>query len=110
MDKDKNSKQENRCWLCLNRMPIPWELQRFIGLAFWEYLAVVSAKVGSIQDNRLGGQYSYRASKAALISDYEIHLKGVCAQFDDVLSFGANVIACVNSDCICKLEFDFEVA
>ena len=29
-------------------------------------LAVVSAKVGSIQDNRLGGWYSYRASKAAL--------------------------------------------
>ena len=91
MDKDKNSKQENRfpssadsdgvdykillsmrnsfeghpkhiervmehyCWLCLNRMPIPWELQRFIGLAFWKYLTVVSAKVGSIQDNRLGG-------------------------------------------------------
>ncbi len=29
-------------------------------------LAVVSAKVGSIGDNRLGGWYSYRASKAAL--------------------------------------------
>ena len=29
-------------------------------------LAVVSAKVGSIQDNKLGGWYSYRASKAAL--------------------------------------------
>ncbi|MDZ7839470.1 MAG: SDR family NAD(P)-dependent oxidoreductase [Gammaproteobacteria bacterium] len=28
--------------------------------------AAVSAKVGSIQDNRLGGWYSYRASKAAL--------------------------------------------
>ncbi|MFB2734401.1 SDR family oxidoreductase [Shewanella mangrovisoli] len=28
--------------------------------------AVVSAKVGSINDNRLGGCYSYRASKAAL--------------------------------------------
>lgn len=28
--------------------------------------ASVSAKVGSIQDNRLGGWYSYRASKAAL--------------------------------------------
>ncbi|EMN7203746.1 SDR family oxidoreductase [Vibrio parahaemolyticus] len=28
--------------------------------------AVVSAKVGSISDNRLGGWYSYRASKAAL--------------------------------------------
>ena len=29
-------------------------------------MAVVSAKVGSIEDNRLGGWYSYRASKAAL--------------------------------------------
>ena len=29
-------------------------------------MAVLSAKVGSIDDNRLGGWYSYRASKAAL--------------------------------------------
>lgn len=29
-------------------------------------LAVISAKVGSISDNRLGGWHSYRASKAAL--------------------------------------------
>ena len=29
-------------------------------------LALLSAKVGSIGDNRLGGWYSYRASKAAL--------------------------------------------
>ncbi|PND39441.1 short-chain dehydrogenase [Paucibacter aquatile] len=29
-------------------------------------LALLSAKVGSIEDNRLGGWYSYRASKAAL--------------------------------------------
>jgi NAD(P)-dependent dehydrogenase (short-subunit alcohol dehydrogenase family) len=29
-------------------------------------LAMISAKVGSIEDNRLGGWYSYRASKAAL--------------------------------------------
>ena len=29
-------------------------------------LAMISAKVGSIGDNRLGGWYSYRASKAAL--------------------------------------------
>jgi NAD(P)-dependent dehydrogenase (short-subunit alcohol dehydrogenase family) len=31
-----------------------------------DVLAVLSAKVGSIEDNRLGGWYSYRASKAAL--------------------------------------------
>lgn len=29
-------------------------------------MATISAKVGSIEDNRLGGWYSYRASKAAL--------------------------------------------
>ena len=29
-------------------------------------LAAVSARVGSIEDNRLGGWYSYRMSKAAL--------------------------------------------
>jgi NAD(P)-dependent dehydrogenase (short-subunit alcohol dehydrogenase family) len=29
-------------------------------------MAVISAKVGSIEDNRLGGWYSYRASKAAM--------------------------------------------
>jgi NAD(P)-dependent dehydrogenase (short-subunit alcohol dehydrogenase family) len=29
-------------------------------------LALISAKVGSIEDNRLGGWYSYRASKASL--------------------------------------------
>jgi NAD(P)-dependent dehydrogenase (short-subunit alcohol dehydrogenase family) len=28
--------------------------------------AVLSARVGSIEDNRLGGWYGYRASKAAL--------------------------------------------
>ena len=29
-------------------------------------ISVLSARVGSIEDNRLGGWYSYRASKAAL--------------------------------------------
>ncbi len=32
----------------------------------WLHLGVMSAKVGSISDNQLGGWYSYRASKAAL--------------------------------------------
>jgi NAD(P)-dependent dehydrogenase (short-subunit alcohol dehydrogenase family) len=32
----------------------------------WSLMALLSAKVGSIGDNRLGGWYSYRASKAAL--------------------------------------------
>ena len=30
------------------------------------YFAVLSARVGSVSDNRLGGWYAYRASKAAL--------------------------------------------
>jgi NAD(P)-dependent dehydrogenase (short-subunit alcohol dehydrogenase family) len=30
------------------------------------YIVILSARVGSIEDNRLGGWYSYRASKAAL--------------------------------------------
>ena len=42
--------------------------------AFWSLIrhgaapriAVLSARVGSLSDNRLGGWYSYRASKAAL--------------------------------------------
>jgi NAD(P)-dependent dehydrogenase (short-subunit alcohol dehydrogenase family) len=43
-------------------------LRHFIPLLASEraILAMLSAKVGSIGDNRLGGWYSYRASKAAL--------------------------------------------
>ncbi|MCJ8141205.1 SDR family NAD(P)-dependent oxidoreductase [Falsirhodobacter halotolerans] len=48
--------------------------------------AVLSAKVGSIEDNRLGGWYSYRASKAAVnqlvrtaaIEMARTHPKAVC--------------------------------
>lgn len=42
-------------------------LQQFLPLLTVDgVFAVLSAKVGSIGDNRLGGWYSYRASKAAL--------------------------------------------
>ncbi len=45
-------------------------LARYFGAALKRspaaLLAAVSARVGSIEDNRLGGWYSYRASKAAL--------------------------------------------
>ncbi len=43
-------------------------LKHFHGLLSKEraIFALISAKVGSIADNRLGGWYSYRASKAAL--------------------------------------------
>lgn len=52
-------------------------------------VAMLSAKVGSIGDNRLGGWYSYRASKAALnqivrTASVELrrsHPKAVCAAF-----------------------------
>lgn len=51
--------------------------------------AVLSAKVGSIGDNRLGGWYSYRASKAALnqiirtasVELRRTHPRAVCAAF-----------------------------
>lgn len=32
----------------------------------WSFFAAISARVGSISDNKLGGWYAYRASKAAL--------------------------------------------
>jgi len=43
-------------------------LQSFAPLLDPEFgvMSCLSAKVGSIEDNRLGGWYSYRASKAAL--------------------------------------------
>ena len=52
-------------------------------------VAVLSAKVGSIGDNRLGGWYSYRAAKAALnqiirtaaVEVRRTHPQAVCAAF-----------------------------
>lgn len=41
-------------------------------------MAIMSARVGSISDNSLGGWYSYRASKAAvnqIVKTFDIHLK-----------------------------------
>ncbi len=43
--------------------------------------AAISAKVGSIEDNRLGGWYSYRASKAAL----NMILKGLSIEWQRAL-------------------------
>ena len=48
------------------------------GLPSSSILALMSARVGSIGDNRLGGWYSYRASKAGLnqlVKSVDIHLK-----------------------------------
>ncbi|KZY74206.1 hypothetical protein A3740_17225, partial [Oleiphilus sp. HI0068] len=49
-------------------MPIVWlkELTGLLNKNSATTIAVLSARVGSIKDNRLGGWYSYRASKAAL--------------------------------------------
>jgi NAD(P)-dependent dehydrogenase (short-subunit alcohol dehydrogenase family) len=40
--------------------------------------AAISAKVGSIQDNQMGGWYGYRASKAAL----NMFLKNIALEFE----------------------------
>ena len=44
-------------------------------------MAIMSARVGSISDNSLGGWYSYRASKAGvnqLVKTLDIYLKQKC--------------------------------
>ena len=48
------------------------------GLPAISTMAFMSARVGSISDNRLGGWYSYRASKAALnqlVKTFDNHLR-----------------------------------
>ena len=49
-------------------VPILWlsELINYLSKTSPSVLVVLSARVGSITDNKLGGWYSYRASKAAL--------------------------------------------
>lgn len=52
-------------------------------------VAVMSARVGSISDNRLGGWYSYRASKAGvnqIVKTFDNHLKSVSA--DKAMALG----------------------
>lgn len=52
----------------INTLLLPVLVQEFSGLLRHPGIAVfasLSARVGSIEDNRLGGWYSYRASKAA---------------------------------------------
>ncbi len=53
----------------LNTLPallLAQNLQKALRHGRPAHFAAISAKVGSIEDNRLGGWYSYRASKAAL--------------------------------------------
>ena len=56
------------CMFRINTMGPAIVVQQFMPLMASErsVMAILSAKVGSITDNRLGGWYSYRASKAAL--------------------------------------------
>lgn len=56
-------------------------LERISGLPSPAALALMSARVGSITDNSLGGWYSYRASKAAvnqIAKSIDIYLKQRC--------------------------------
>lgn len=53
------------------------ELQRLFRHKDPAIFAAVSARVGSITDNRLGGWYSYRASKAAL----NMYLQNIAIEF-----------------------------
>jgi NAD(P)-dependent dehydrogenase (short-subunit alcohol dehydrogenase family) len=54
------------------------EANRSKGLQSASKIAIMSARVGSISDNRLGGWYSYRASKAGvnqIVKTFDIHLR-----------------------------------
>ena len=55
-----------------------FEEEELQGLPPVSTMAFMSARVGSISDNQLGGWYSYRASKAAvnqLVKTFDNHLK-----------------------------------
>lgn len=55
----------------------------FQGLPQTATTAIMSARVGSISDNRLGGWYSYRASKAGvnqIVKTFDNHLKTSSAE------------------------------
>ena len=66
---------------------IPHNRALFQGLPPVSTTAVMSARVGSISDNRLGGWYSYRVSKAGvnqLVKTFDNHLQATS---------GANAVA-----------------
>ncbi|KAL5113889.1 hypothetical protein ACEQ8H_008239 [Pleosporales sp. CAS-2024a] len=59
------------------------------GLPSTATMAIMSARVGSISDNRLGGWYSYRASKAGvnqLVKTFDHHLR--TASGDNAMAVG----------------------
>ena len=56
-------------------------LESIPGVPAFAVLALMAARVGSTSDNSLGGWYSYRASKAAVISiakSVDIYLRQSC--------------------------------
>ena len=64
-------------WLTLRSHHL---LQEFVGLlrkSQQSVYMILSAKVGSITDNKLGGWYGYRASKAALNMFIKIFLSNL---------------------------------
>ncbi|KAF2635068.1 NAD(P)-binding protein [Massarina eburnea CBS 473.64] len=59
------------------------EISDMEGLPETSMTAIMSARVGSISDNRLGGWYSYRASKAGvnqLVKTFDNHLRTVSGE------------------------------
>jgi NAD(P)-dependent dehydrogenase (short-subunit alcohol dehydrogenase family) len=56
------------------------DVSESLGLPPHSVFAIMSARVGSISDNRLGGWYSYRASKAGVnqvVKTFDNHLRTV---------------------------------
>lgn len=65
----------------VNTLPFAFAAKHFgplLGARSPSALVALSAKVGSIEDNRMGGWHSYRASKAAL----NMLVKNVAIEFD----------------------------
>lgn len=63
--------------------------EAYKGLPRTPTTAVMSARVGSISDNHLGGWYSYRASKAGvnqLVKTFDHHLKAISG--DNAMTVG----------------------
>jgi NAD(P)-dependent dehydrogenase (short-subunit alcohol dehydrogenase family) len=67
----------------LPKKNIQFDENREDGLPSVSTTAIMSARVGSISDNHLGGWYSYRASKAGvnqLVKTFDNHLKSASGE------------------------------
>ncbi|OLQ86353.1 short chain dehydrogenase [Vibrio panuliri] len=85
---EKNLKSIDRDWFLTsietNALPTLLIAKHFganLKPSLFAKLAVVSARVGSISDNKLGGWYSYRSSKAAL----NMLIKGISIEWRRLL-------------------------